>query len=303
MYYGILSHADLSAIARETRRVDENDAVYPYVEQMIREEVGKQEQAAACFEAASRRTIFQNLFEERLTDPVARRTAVSIALAAAKALVQGEKLPDTLQVCPEMTEEAYEQQLSELVDLLSRYNPTEQEINALARRLGTHNAAGITAEYTQKRVHALAKQAYAMCRLAKNGKLSDFSKHTTLSDAVQFVVMDDTVHQLQKLCTAGENAAAVGALLGWLLLLAACFAATVAVAASLAYLSAQSVPLGVGALLALMFVLFSDLEKTEKAFGRIEETVEVTAANVVSSLTVRAAALFLPDPDPEAIYL
>jgi len=303
MYYHHLPPSDISAIACMARRIETTDPVYGYIYDMLKEELSRERELTECFETSSRRAIFRQLFERHIVNATDRYVAVANALTAARAVTQGVHQPQDAAAREEVHADNYVQKVDELVDLLARYNPSEQEINALARRLNTAGAVFQTTQYAHKRLEKLALQATAMHRLAKHKKLHAFNESTTLTDAVEFVLLNDAVSQLYTLSCAGTAGEVIGALVGIALILAAIIGGITLYVAGVTALIGVHPLLGLGALLGSLALLCFRLEEAEALYNKVSDKILTTSATVVGDVVTKAVNLCIPDPDPEAIYL
>ena len=299
MYYSYLSSHDVSAIACMSRRIGKDDVVYGYVIDMIKEEIRRQETIEDCFETQSRRAVFKDLLEARMPENADRNAIISSALTVAHTMVNDAKAADA--ACMQVTDENYYEKVDELVDMLSRYQPDDAEINRLARRMAKYGAVNETAEFAANRIDYLTRQAVAMHRLAKQNKLNAFNQSTTLTDAVNFVMANEAADRMYRLAKAGTAGEIIGGFIGMVIILAAIIGACVLAVVAVVEAIQISEVLGIAAILGILALCCS--EKAQQFCDVAMEKTLDTSMDVAGTVAIKAVNLVTRDPNPDYVYL
>ena len=300
MYYQYLPKSDLSAIACKTRRIDKDDPVYKYIYEMLREEIGRTPKPEDCFETASRRHLFREFIERQIENVADRNIVVANALTAARCVVEGKKADDVHETVTEVT---YAEKVNELVDLLSRLNPSDQEVYTLARRLPKQGTVYQAQSFLDERLENLTIQATAMYHLSKANKLVAFNDRINLNDAVHFALYNDAVNTLYKFSRAGEAGEVVGVVIGFALVLAAILGCCVGITVALTAIISLNEFLGLGVVLGTLALICSNLDVIDAVYNTAAEKIYETSAHVVGDAVTQAVMYCTPEPDPCALYV
>jgi len=251
MLYRFIPNDDLSAIARATRRVSTDSALYETMRQSIQKSLSEHITPLTDEDASVRRAAFDDMLRSRLSLDADRMTAVSCALTTIKALTEHKRIPDAVPDSDLVTRENYNQKVDELLNYLTAYRPAQRDIDQLARGLGAHGPVQETLDFFDKRAHRLTLQAAGLYLAAQEGKLHSLDQNLTAEQAVNFALAHDAVERLQRAVQAGETGEIVGRLLCGALLACAFVGGVIALVMGITSLISISVQLAIGAWIAL----------------------------------------------------